>query len=1357
MKEIILFLFYYFLCNLNVNQCKLTKLIKKIRSLETQCDKGYYLNKGQCYECYENCLDCNGIKCTECEMSYYPNEMNCYKCYEKCLDCDGIKCNRCIQGYYPNNMDCFKCYPNCIECDGIKCNKCIKGYYPKNMDCYKCHENCLECDGVQCLSCNNSYIPFKMDCLSGNKLSCNYEEGYYMLKKDFLELIENPEYMFICLSKEILGNGYFINSTKVNDIIYYFWEKCSNNCLECVGIEENNCSKCDGENYFKLYEDKLYENNFKCYEKNEKINYFVYEEDSIKYLRKCSNNCLTCINNLNNKCTSCDNLNFFFKYDDIPNISDGAQCFNQIELPNYYLYMNQYFKECIGVCSTNDCDSSCINCLIEDKYECLSCNFQEDYYPLSIEYNETKGHFKCFLKSNYPHYFINETDKSLVECSNTCETCIKFPNYCLKCSEGAYYIQGMNDFKCHFSPPGINYVLNNETKEWQKCNERCKTCYKQTNSELDQQCTSCNNSGNYFAYQKDVDAWNQGKNKYKLTGFNCFSKNEVFENYFLSPINKTWTKCSKNCSKCEINQDNCTECNNENEYYNIKNHKNGSCFKNPLPGYILDSEKEFNTCFRTCKYCHSTSNSFLYMQCSECDEKLFTLANNSYEKSYCVPKDNSSSYYLNEQLKWYIEDYNNSEHYKIYDYEVFNNKKYENIDFVLTYKCPKHKSYIISSIRQCVSNCSNPNDLVEYGLFFNNKPLYVYNGICYDECPYGSIPDNKSMTCVEKNKYIFEKLIIKKEFYEYYQRNVDIYLGKSANNTIFQIQSFEFTNFFYNSSTNDSWKYEQNMPIFDFNECISLLCKKNNYSKDEIHIGIFQNNDLKKEIPNTILLSAINSTSYKIFLSNGTIIDFSICNGMKISVKKPINISMIENFEIGLQLLTNYNLSIFDTENDAFNDICIPLELNGKDLSIFTRQNNLKSKMKLCDDGCNFLGIDYERNYSLCECKIKDEDNSKMGFGDFVKDNIDIVNQTLNLKEKSNLIIFKCLFKTKFDSKNYIFYLSLFFILFHFFSLFFYFKVFCKKIKIRNENLETSNNIRESQNRKSLYNTKKKIFENVNRKNGLKELINNKNKKINISHNLELSKNIIESNEIFLFKNKKKNALSSSVPILPSKDTIYNNNKNNEEKFCTNFINILNKNFLDKIPLEKNLRFETIIILAQIIIFLLQSFLFWNGLLNTEEYITKRFDEKNKIGFLYILTNEFNKYIFTSIFVLISIKLIRLFFDGIKHNKSELIENKISIEKYIFLKKFNIISIEVIISIFHIFFSIFLYIFGNIYPNNKNLLLISACISLIFNFVIKIFIIFISSLIMLVPVICKCLSIYKNFFEEIGNYLLNLI
>lgn len=61
------------------------------------------------------------------------------------------------------------------------------------------------------------------------------------------------------------------------------------------------------------------------------------------------------------------------------------------------------------------------------------------------------------------------------------------------------------------------------------------------------------------------------------------------------------------------------------------------------------------------------------------------------------------------------------------------------------------------------------------------------------------------------------------------------------------------------------------------------------------------------------------------------------------------------------------------------------------------------------------------------------------------------------------------------------------------------------------------------------------------------------------------------------------------------------------------------------------------------LIFLFQSFLFWNGILNTEEYIIKRFDEKNKIGFFYILANEFNKYFLTSLIIGLSMKILKFF------------------------------------------------------------------------------------------------------------------
>ncbi len=1321
-----------------------------IRNLESICQKGFYLKEGSCFECYENCLDCDGIKCKECEPSFYPNQMNCYKCYENCLECDGNKCSKCIDGFYPNNMDCYKCYENCLKCDGNQCLKCKEGYYPYNMDCYKCHINCLECDENKCIRCNEGYLPYQMDCYLRSRDSCDNKNNYYMIKEDYIKLKNDPIHFFVCLQKENIGSGYFVNSIMENGKINYFWDKCSNNCLECYDNEENNCSLCDGINYYKLYEDKE-KNNFKCYEKKDKTNYYIYEEDSIKYLRKCSDNCETCINHLSNKCTSCDNEKYFFKYDDILIISEGAQCFSQVELPNFYLYNNIYFKECNGICSTNDCDKSCANCLLTNKKDCITCNIKDNYYPFKDEYDSSNGIFNCYLKDDYPHFFLNETDKTLVECSDTCKTCINSPSYCLSCAKGAYYIQGsydnLNGFICSFEAPGLNWVLNIEKKEWQKCNERCGTCFKQTNSNFDQQCTSCNINNNYYPYQKDIEVWNKGNNKYLITGFNCYNKDEVFANYFLEPTYKTWDKCDISCNKCEKKSNNCLECNNLNEYYYIKNHKNGSCFKNPLPGYILDSTKEFSKCYKTCKFCQTVSNSFFYMQCGECNEINYTLSTNSYERSFCIPKDNSNSTYINKQLKWYIKDYDKNYFIpnKIYDFEKFLNlDQFSDVEYTLTDECPSDKPYLIYSIRQCVSKCSNPNDLIEYGLFFAYKPLYVYNNICYDECPYGSYPDNKTMTCVEENKYVWENLIVKEEFEIFYQKNIDIYLSKSANNTIFQIVSTQFTNYFYNSSTNNSWKYEQNMPVFNFDKCLNLLTEKYNYSKVEIHIGIFQNNDLKKDNfhNNFLPLTAVNSTYYKFFLSNGTMLNYSICNGMNTTVQKPINTTLLENFSISKKILDDYNFSIYDDKNDIFNDICIPMEINGKDLSILTRNNKLKSKIKLCDEDCDFISIDYERNYSICECKIKEE--KEMNIKEFAKENFDIVNMAIALKGKSNFVIFKCLNRTKFDKKNYVFYLSLIFSIIHFVFLFFYFIEFKKKLQIDfNNEIETKNESKENLNEvisKKQQNNNNFNYININNFNNIKV-----NKSAIYFHSIPFSDETTNGNDVI--ENNQSN----------SKKNTEEDKKNEKEKrsFKRNFKRILIKNLSNEIPLKK--KFEFFVVTIQMIIFLIQSFLFINGLLSTEEYITKRFDEKNKIGFLYILTNELNKYWFISLFFIISFKIYKILFNGIEFIKEKEIDNENTFEIIVFKKKLIIIFFQMLISTCHIFFTIFIYVFGNIYPNNKNFLLISECISILFIFLIFFILILISSLIMSIPFISKYLNSYEKAFNEIGNNLLKVL
>ena len=1203
--DLFILLTFIFGNNNNSNQ----KQINIYRKLETHCNKGFYLVNSHCFECYENCLDCDGIKCNECEEGYFPSQMNCNKCYPNCLKCDGIKCNQCLGGYYSQNMDCHQCYSNCISCDGNKCNNCTKGFYPIGMDCFECYENCIECNDKECTLCKEGYFPHKMNCYSKQKISCNNEEGFYMLKEDYYKYKNNSEYNFICLNREMIGSGYYINYQIDNDNYSYFWDSCNETCLECNGSNDNNCTKCDEINYYKLYEEKDFINNYKCYRSEEKTDYFIYEVNDTKYLKKCSDNCLTCLDDSRNKCLSCDNNNYFLKYEDLPKMSNGIgfQCFSQIELPNYYLYMNIYLKECLGECSTNDCDISCTNCLLKDKKECLSCNVKKDYYPLHNEFNETKGYFKCYLKNDYPNYFINEIDKTLVKCSNSCDTCISNPSFCLTCADNSFFAQGLNDNKCYFEKPGINWVLNKELNIWQRCHNNCNTCYKSTNSDNDQQCTSCNILEKNFPYQKEIIAWNNGNNTYGKTGFNCYKSAQVSDNYFLEKNNLTWTKCSKSCSKCEIKKENCLICNKDNEYYNIKNYKNGTCFKNPLAGYILDSEGEFNKCFRTCKYCYSTSNSFFYMQCKACDEIKYTLSKYSYEQSYCIPKDNSSSLYLNDQLKWYITGYNSSEHYKIYDYEIFNDIIYEKYDYNLTFKCPENKPYIIYSIRQCVSSCSNPNDLFEYGLFFLNKPLYFYNNICYDECPMGSLPDNNTMTCVEINKYSLEKLIIKEEFEKLYQQNIDIYLAKSANNTIFQIISSEFTNFFYNSSANDFWKYEQYMPLFHFDECISTLVKNYNYSKDEIHIGIIQNNDFKKNNPNSVLLSAINSTSYNIFLSNGTNINYSICNNMNLEVEKPINTSLIWDFDESIELLNKYNLSIFDQNNTLFNDICIPLELNGKDLSIFTRQNRIKSKLSLCDKGCDFIRVDYEKNYSICKCKINNEEESEINIKDFMIQNYDIINKTVN----SNIRIFKCLKKIKFDKNNYLFYISLILFIFNCILIILFFIFYNKNNQIKQNKVISSRQLSNiSENKEDISNLNKTIFNAINNLN----VNSSDNKRINkqniFIYNFNDSYDINKKVDIFpldikLSSNTKANYLSKSLPITITKNNNVNNNDNNlnfkkKNNFCFYLKQNIKNNFLTVIPYKNSFDKIYLIILIKLVLFLLHSFLFWNGLLNTK-------------------------------------------------------------------------------------------------------------------------------------------------------------
>ena len=234
----------------------------------------------------------------------------------------------------------------------------------------------------------------------------------------------------------------------------------------------------------------------------------------------------------------------------------------------------------------------------------------------------------------------------------TCEILLIGTNKCLKCyNYNGYYRIENEEYNCSNIPPADNYVLDMEAKEWPRCNKRCKKCYVQSRLESEHQCLECNQF--YYPFKIDYENYNDKK----ITGFNCFTYDEVnskYLNYFLNRNNR-FEKCDISCEKCSEENNKCITCNHN--YYNIFGKEIEKCFHPPLPNYGLiyvNNQLVFKPCFYLCKYCNIITQSFLYQQCNECDEINYTLDLFSLNQSYCIPKDNSNSSFIREKSKWFI-------------------------------------------------------------------------------------------------------------------------------------------------------------------------------------------------------------------------------------------------------------------------------------------------------------------------------------------------------------------------------------------------------------------------------------------------------------------------------------------------------------------------------------------------------------------------------------------------------------------------------------------------------------------------------------------------------------------------------
>ena len=388
-------------------------------------------------------------------------------------------------------------------------------------------------------------------------------------------------------------------------------------------------------------------------------------------------------------------------------------------------------------------------------------------------------------------------------------------------------------------------------------------------------------------------------------------------------ISLNFLTCSLNCLKCDNIYNNCTLCDNSNDYYFSPNNNNECVsLSNKEENWFLDKvSKKFYLCDVDCqKYISINSNDLI-----DCDKnKIYYPVEN--EDNICwIKGSKNNNYFFNSK-----------------------NKRYE--------KCSSN----------CIK-CKNKNNCE-----MCNTNYYLFNNNCYNECPEGTKINKfnqKILTCILDDTYFYnnEPLIISSSLstiLTLIQYNISEYTNLSpffsGNNYIIQIYDLS-----YNKIMNEiSKKFE--ISQIEMNNCKETLKLYYDLPKDSDLIIL--------KIDKININSISNFVNFFIFDLKGDILDLSICNNLNITIiKKILNESLIDWIKV--IELESINVNLFDPNDTFFNDICFSYSNNqSNDVILSDRRNDYFQNITPCEDNCNFFQINSSSKEVKCLCQGKKTD-----------------------------------------------------------------------------------------------------------------------------------------------------------------------------------------------------------------------------------------------------------------------------------------------------------------------------------------------------------------------------------------------
>ena len=418
-----------------------------------------------------NCKTCGKLEgfdiCETCEDNYF-------------LVMDNLLCLACNDSLYGQ----VGCKGNCDASDykttsHVLCDECKEGYYKVNGICTSCNmgsPGCKECtyestsEGFKC-----------QECLSNEYKLENYKCKKCEVSKCSKCHFEGEDQHEVC---DICQGGYYLNSEKICSSCYY------------IDIDGGSCKICS--------DDVTDYNSGYCYCAS------GYEKIDNHTCIKCSDNCVNCEYNKENKTTQCKNCDIGYAL----NRSEG-KCL-ECEKGCRSCYINDEKK---NICT------ECIGKLIPGENKCLGCPSGCD----ECEYDSNTLKFVCTQCSS--QFAFNPTNKECVYCGNLqdtgtgCYSCIynsTTNNYqCLTCksyfpSDGYVYVS--NIYKCFLNEDssqiglyGCLHAIKNDVSGKYEC-LNCKSnfipvitdksCIPQDSSGLSGNCYEAEKIGEKYSCTK---------------------------------------------------------------------------------------------------------------------------------------------------------------------------------------------------------------------------------------------------------------------------------------------------------------------------------------------------------------------------------------------------------------------------------------------------------------------------------------------------------------------------------------------------------------------------------------------------------------------------------------------------------------------------------------------------------------------------------------------------------------------------------------------------------------------------------------------------------------------------------------